>query len=209
MLYWIRSSGFARLPPGFSILCTVDFTGFPSTIPCAIVATQNSTSFSFWLSICQLFAAVKLFLTIEGVHMFPKEIFSKRLYNLRKSRNIIAKDVAEALGLSKAAISQFETGKSQPSAAVLIALADYFNVSLDYLVGRSDTPYILKARDVTLLSPDELALLKKLREVRGEIPDWFSIDCAWRKYNAMPAHTHCYSSGLLKKIPERPEASYI
>ena len=75
--------------------------------------------------------------------MFPKEIFSKRLYNLRKSRNIIAKDVAEALGLSKAAISQFETGKSQPSAAVLIALADYFNVSLDYLVGRSDTPYIL------------------------------------------------------------------
>ena len=76
--------------------------------------------------------------------------------------------MAEALGLSKAAISQFETGKSQPSAAVLIALADYFNVSLDYLVGRSDTPYILKARDVTLLSPDELALLKKLREVRGD-----------------------------------------
>lgn len=72
--------------------------------------------------------------------MFPLKIFSERLTSTRKSKNISAKDVAENLGLSKAAISQFESGKNAPSAAVLIALADYFNVSLDYLVGRSDNP---------------------------------------------------------------------
>lgn len=72
--------------------------------------------------------------------MFPVELFSDRLLSIRKSRNISAKDVAGAVGISKSAISQFEAGKNAPSAAVLIALADYFDVSLDYLVGRSDDP---------------------------------------------------------------------
>ena len=72
--------------------------------------------------------------------MFPVEIFSDRLLSIRKSRNISAKDVAEAAGVSKSAISQFEAGKNAPSATVLISLADYFDVSLDYLVGRSDDP---------------------------------------------------------------------
>ena len=72
--------------------------------------------------------------------MFPKKEFSERLSYIRKSREVSAKTVADALGISKAAVSQFETGKNAPSAAVLIALADYFDVSLDYLVGRSDDP---------------------------------------------------------------------
>ncbi|MCI8477113.1 MAG: helix-turn-helix transcriptional regulator [Oscillospiraceae bacterium] len=72
--------------------------------------------------------------------MFPTKIFSERLISVRKSRNIPAKAVADALGLSKAAISQFESGKNAPSSAVLLALADFFNISLDYLVGRSDDP---------------------------------------------------------------------
>ena len=72
--------------------------------------------------------------------MFPTKIFSERLINIRKSKKIPAKAVADALGLSKAAISQFESGKNAPSSATLIALADFFNISLDYLVGRSDDP---------------------------------------------------------------------
>ena len=70
--------------------------------------------------------------------MFPVKIFSERLSMLRKIKNVPAKDVAEAVGVSKAAISQFESGKNSPSAALLVSLADYFDVSLDYLVGRSD-----------------------------------------------------------------------
>lgn len=72
--------------------------------------------------------------------MFPIEKFSKRLFDLRKSRNVSAKNVSEVLGISRAAISQFESGKISPSANILIALADYFDVSIDYLVGRSDDP---------------------------------------------------------------------
>lgn len=72
--------------------------------------------------------------------MFPIEIFSERLSAIRIAKKIAATDVAKKLGISKAAISQFETGKNAPSAAILIALADFYDVSIDYLVGRSDDP---------------------------------------------------------------------
>lgn len=72
--------------------------------------------------------------------MFPIIIFSERLLAIRKSKSISAKEVAESIGVSKAAMSQFESGKNPPSASVLIDLADYFDVSIDYLVGRSDDP---------------------------------------------------------------------
>jgi transcriptional regulator with XRE-family HTH domain len=49
-------------------------------------------------------------------------------------------DIAEALTISKQSIHQWETTKTVPSADKLVELADYFVVSLDYLVGRSDDP---------------------------------------------------------------------
>lgn len=50
------------------------------------------------------------------------------------------KQCAEAAGISTTHYQNYEYGKSEPTASVLIALADFFNVSLDYLVGRSDEP---------------------------------------------------------------------
>ncbi|MCL2853523.1 MAG: helix-turn-helix domain-containing protein [Defluviitaleaceae bacterium] len=49
-------------------------------------------------------------------------------------------DVAKALNITKQSVHQWSTGKSVPSSDTLIALADYFDVSVDYLVGRSDNP---------------------------------------------------------------------
>ncbi len=67
-----------------------------------------------------------------------KNIFSDRLLDCRKSVGISQKALANVLGVSDAAVTMMEKGKRSPSFEVLIALADYFNVSLDYLVGRSD-----------------------------------------------------------------------
>jgi len=72
--------------------------------------------------------------------MFQREIFSARFADLKRIRGVQSKDIAEAIGVSRPAISQFTKCSSTPSADTLIALADYFNVSLDYLVGRSDDP---------------------------------------------------------------------
>ena len=66
--------------------------------------------------------------------------FSERLVLLRKSRGLTQKQLAFNLQLSELAIQHYESRRRKPAFDALIALADYFNVSLDYLVGRSDDP---------------------------------------------------------------------
>jgi transcriptional regulator with XRE-family HTH domain len=66
----------------------------------------------------------------------------ERLVYLKTSRNILQKDIAHAIGLSLRAYQYYERGDREPTASNLIALADYFNVSIDYLVGRTDNPEI-------------------------------------------------------------------
>lgn len=68
--------------------------------------------------------------------------FSERLKNLRKTRMIPQKDIAEYLGISVSAYQYYEAGKNEPSIARLIMLADLFNVSIDYLVGRAENPLV-------------------------------------------------------------------
>lgn len=69
-----------------------------------------------------------------------KNIFSERLLLCRKSHKMSQRALSDILGVSDAAITMMEKGKRSPSFEVLCALADYFDVSLDYLVGRSDDP---------------------------------------------------------------------
>lgn len=59
---------------------------------------------------------------------------------VRTERNLTQKQTAEGIGVTEQAYQRYEYGKVVPSATVLIALADYFDVSLDYLCGRSDIP---------------------------------------------------------------------
>jgi len=72
--------------------------------------------------------------------MFNRFVFSNRLINLRTINNVMAKDLAANIGVSKQAISQYEKQQSTPSVEVLMSIADYFDVSLDYLTGRTDEP---------------------------------------------------------------------
>lgn len=67
-------------------------------------------------------------------------MFSERLVILRKLHNLTQKQLAHEVRLSEIAIQNYEGNRRKPAYDVLIALADYFNVSLDYLVGRSDDP---------------------------------------------------------------------
>lgn len=64
--------------------------------------------------------------------------FAIRLEKLRKDRNLSQNDVAIALNLTRGTVTHWENEERLPSLEVAVRLADYFNVSLDYLVGRSD-----------------------------------------------------------------------
>ena len=66
--------------------------------------------------------------------------FSDRIIQLKKERKLLQKDIASSIGLSLRAYQYYEKGQKEPTLSVLLRLADYFDVSLDYLVGRSDDP---------------------------------------------------------------------
>lgn len=68
--------------------------------------------------------------------------FNERLKEIRINNNITQKQLSIDLQLSERGIQSYELGERKPGLDALIALADYFNVSLDYLTGRSDNPMI-------------------------------------------------------------------
>ncbi|WP_206832130.1 helix-turn-helix domain-containing protein [Alicyclobacillus fructus] len=67
-------------------------------------------------------------------------IFSERLRMLRRQNGLTQLELATAVQLSERVIRYYESGEREPVVSQLIALADFFNVSLDYLVGRTDDP---------------------------------------------------------------------
>ena len=64
------------------------------------------------------------------------EVFRQRLQQLRTRKGLSRQALGELCGLSKNAIATYELDTRMPSAQSLIALADFFNVSTDYLLGR-------------------------------------------------------------------------
>ncbi len=70
--------------------------------------------------------------------------FSERLVELRKSKKLTQKQLAAELQMSELAIQHYEAQRRKPAFDVLLALADFFDVSLDYLVGRTDKPEVNK-----------------------------------------------------------------
>ena len=67
-------------------------------------------------------------------------IFGERLRAVRKDRNFTTEQVAQALGITRRAYVNYEAGTRQPTIEQMVLLADLLNVSLDYLVGRTDDP---------------------------------------------------------------------
>ena len=71
-----------------------------------------------------------------------RKIFSERLSALRKERGLSLIALGEQLSITDEAVRLLEKGKRSPSFEVLCALAEFFGVSIDYLVGRTDNPNI-------------------------------------------------------------------
>lgn len=66
--------------------------------------------------------------------------FTERLMECRKTSHCSQTAIAKACNISLRAYQYYESGEREPTTKVLLALADYFDVSLDYLCGRSDNP---------------------------------------------------------------------
>lgn len=64
--------------------------------------------------------------------------FSERLRLLRMSKSLSQADFAKQIGISKSSVNMYERGEREPSFKTLEQIADYFNVDIDYLLGKSD-----------------------------------------------------------------------
>lgn len=67
-------------------------------------------------------------------------VFSERLIELRDDRNLSQKEVAAEFGVVVRAYQRYEYGEREPQLSVLVRMADFYGVSIDYLAGRTDTP---------------------------------------------------------------------
>ena len=74
--------------------------------------------------------------------------FNEILRQLRKSRQMTQLELANALQISRSTIGMYEKGSREPDFATLEIIADYFNVDIDYLLGRSTkTTFLPKIKD--------------------------------------------------------------
>jgi len=74
--------------------------------------------------------------------MFLQNIFSERVRALRLAKNLKQSDIAKLLGVTITQVSDIERSRRTTTIDKLVELADCFEVSIDYLVGRSDDPTI-------------------------------------------------------------------
>lgn len=72
--------------------------------------------------------------------------FGERLKNLRESEGLKQTELAEKLNLTSAALSQYEKGVREPNSEMLKKIADYFDVSTDFLLGRINERNINKEK---------------------------------------------------------------
>lgn len=64
--------------------------------------------------------------------------FSERLRQLRTARDLSQMEFSKQIGISKSSVNMYERGEREPGLEMLERIADYFNVDMDYLLGKSD-----------------------------------------------------------------------
>ena len=90
----------------------------------------------------------------------------KNLLSLRKSHNLTQKEIAEHLGISRQAYANYETGTREPDINTILKIATFFDVSVDYLIGKEQekkTSSKLISGCFTL-TPHETAVISAYRE---------------------------------------------
>lgn len=65
-------------------------------------------------------------------------MIGQRIRDLRKQKRMSQTELAKSAGVSQTTVTAWETGKAEPSSSAITSLADYFDVTTDYLLGRPD-----------------------------------------------------------------------
>jgi Predicted transcriptional regulator len=143
-------------------------------------------------------------------------IDGKRLRQLREQYNLSPDELGQAIGISRQQIGRYEANRTDVTSETLSKFADFFDVTTDYLLGRSDVKqgYERRGHRATVeldrlikLSPKAAARLIRALNVRVE-PDPVVIDVPDLLTKLPPAYVAQFldEMGLQIKIPESPES---
>ena len=83
-------------------------------------------------------------------------MIGKKIRDLRKQKRMSQTELAKSAGVSQTTVTAWETGKAEPSSSAVAKLADIFNVTTDYLLGRPNKQETKK--DVVELSDDDVIM---------------------------------------------------
>ena len=86
---------------------------------------------------------------------------SEKLRDLRLKRNLSQKELADTLGISPSIVSSYELGERIPSVDRLLALANFYGCSVDYLLGKSQEEPVTSI-DTTGLSAEQIQALANI-----------------------------------------------
>ena len=93
------------------------------------------------------------------------EKFGRNLKTLRKERGITQEDMANTINTSRSCISNYESGNREPDNETIRIIADYFGVSIDFLLGRSAVKTVFKDDDVMCKLHELLSNLESVKSL--------------------------------------------
>lgn len=91
----------------------------------------------------------------------------KNLKALRKARGLSQLELASELGLAQSQVQSYETGAYQPDIQTLVQMADFFETSIDYLVGHTDIRRKIEPVEEYALNAGEQELIAAYRALKG------------------------------------------
>ena len=97
---------------------------------------------------------------------------------LREKKGVSQQFLANKLGISQQSINKYENHNIEPDITTMIAMADYFDVTLDYLVGRENNDVKIESRELT---KREIEVLKSYSELSDT--EKICIDVVMKTYN--------------------------
>ncbi len=92
----------------------------------------------------------------------------QNLKGLREKASVTQKQLAEAIGVSQQSINKYENHKIEPDIETMIRIADYFQTSVDYLIGHTDNPRKIETTHPYELNEEESRMLKGYRNLSAK-----------------------------------------
>lgn len=105
--------------------------------------------------------------------------FALNIKKLREERNLSQKDIADHLGVTRQAVNSYECGRREPDYQTLIKLADFFRVTVDFLLGRSSCKGINNLEEYensnkAYISGDAPVLNAEIDHIEPELLKWIT-----------------------------------